>query len=320
MTGAKIGLTEKLALETGFRVVYPLCARLPARLGLACARLWGRVTARLDCDWRSVALGTHFVSHMTRLGLTQIAPEQPAEHIERLTVKRFESACQEELEGFWLAGGLKTDLPVRIEGLDALRAAMQEGRGAVLLTFHFAAAIWGIGCLGRTGLPLSAMSNRAFENERVPASVRAFFRAKYDGLTRLMNGGSVLHHETALRECYRRLSRGQALVVLADAFAQNPERALAVDFFGQRRAFATGAMRLAQKTDAIVAAFVCLRENNGYRIEISPPYHAKKNPEKACRSAFAFLEAQVRAKPEEWWAVDLLPYFRIVPESMDPTP
>lgn len=305
-------LIRRWLLALGFGFVYPLLARLPARAGLSGARLWGRLMTRLDCDWRSVALREHFVLHKTRLGLAMFSPPLPSHQIEDLVRQRFQCAAEEELEGHWLARGLKGGLPVAIRGLAALQEAMAGGRGVVLLTFHFDAAIWGIGCLGRAGLRLSPISSRVVEDVRVTLAVRTFFHDKYAGLSRLLNGGRVMHHETSLRECYQRLSRGEGVVVLADASASDMRRAFIADFLGRRRAFAPGALRLAQKTGAIVAAFVCLRENGAYRIEISPPRGLDGDYESACRESLAFLETWLRAHPGRWWAADLLPDFPII--------
>jgi hypothetical protein len=298
---------QRWVLEAGFRLVYPLLARLPARLGLAGARSWGHLMAQLDCDWRNVALREHFVADRTARALEEIAPPCSPDAIKRDVIRRFECACQEELEGQWLAYGLKTELPLRIEGFAGLQDALSGGRGLVLLTFHFDAAIWGIGCLGRAGLRLSPVSSAIVEDERVPTIVRRYFASKYAGLSRYLNGGKVMHHETSTRAFYRRLRQGEGVVIFADDFTLNAQESFITDFFGQQRLFVPGAFRMAAWSSAVVAAFVCLREaDGGYRIVVSPPFGQDGDAAGACRAAIAFLEAYVQKYPERWWAADLL--------------
>lgn len=263
--------------------------------------------ARLDCDWRSVALRDHFVTKRTALALAEIEPRAGEKTLQRMILERFITASTEELEGHWLAHGLKTDLPVRIIGLEMLLEAVSAGRGLLLLTFHYDAAIWGIGCLGRAGLRLNPMSSAVTEDNRVPPVVQGHFAKKYAGLSRHLQGGEVMHHEYNLRDFYRRLRRGEGVVVLADAFTHDAERGLSVDFLGKTRLFMPGVWRLAEKTGAAVAAFVCLREGEGYRIIISRPSPAGMESAEACRMAMHFLEDYVKKYPERWWAADLLP-------------
>jgi lauroyl/myristoyl acyltransferase len=87
--------------------------------------------------------------------------------------------------------------------------------------------------------------------------------------------------------------------------------AVPIDFFGRRLAFAPGFLRLAEKTGAPVAAFVCLRDSQGgYRISFSPVFWpvGGKHRVNAPR-LYAFLEACVRRHPGRWWAADMLTYF-----------
>lgn len=273
--------------------------------------MWGCLMAWLDCDWRTTSLKQHFVSEKTLQAYGEIAPTSSMRERRRWLRERFMCAAEEELEGHWLALRRDPKLPCLIDGLPALQQALAAQRGLVLLTFHFDAALWGIGQLGRAGLTLNLMSSAIVEDERVPTIVQSYFQAKYSGLAALFNGGKVMHKETHLAKFYRRLRQGESVVILGDAFATNPDKAIAVEFFGACRLFAPGAVRLAERCGAPLAAFVCLREPQGYRIAISPVFwpdgsgsHKANFP-----SLFAFLEEHVRVAPKGWWAADLLPQF-----------
>jgi|GEM_PF-873709 len=304
---------QKLLLECGFRFVYPLLARLPPIAGQDGARWWGRWMASWDCEWRSVALCRSFVRAKTLAAYADMFPDAPlAKRLEWLQA-RFVHAALEELEGHWLGMGKDPGLACEIDGLDELRAALAQGLGIVLVTFHYDAAIWGIGQLGRAGLLLSPMSSAVVEDARVPAAVGRYYRRKYDGLSALLNGGQVMHKEKHLPEFYRRLRRGHGVVVLGDAHATAAGKGVEVSFMGKRRWFASGALRLAQRCRAPLAAFVCLRKPSGFRIHISRICWPDAQGSHAANIAYiyGFLEGYVRAAPERWWAADLLPDFEL---------
>lgn len=300
-------LLQRAVLELGFRVVYPLLARLPARVGMLGAKWWGTWMAWLDCEWRNVALRNHYVSQKTQQAFSLIATHSTSTELKDLVKSRFVCACREELEGFWLGYGRKNDLPVRIEGLKRLQEAIASGRGVVLLTFHFDAAPWGIACLGRSGLRLNLMTSNVVEDTRVPPSVRDYFSRKYVGLQRTFHGGRFLHVENHPKEFYRALERGECVVIMADAFTHRKENAVRMEFLGHDFAFASGAYRLAARTGALVAAFVCLRRHGGYEIQISPIFGLEGDPQAAVRSSLAFLEGYVRRFPASWWGADVMP-------------
>jgi len=301
----------RILTAAAFHMVLPALARLPAATGRRGARLLGRLFAALDCDWRTLGLRQHYVAGRTRQALREIDPGLDEARLNTLVRQRFVSATLEELEGHWLALGRAKSFRCDFEGLDEVRAALAHGRGIVLLTMHFDATLMGVAHLGLAGIRLNLMTSNVVEDTRVLPVVRRYFAAKYMGIETCLNGGLVMHVEQRLKSFYQALRVGRGVVILGEAPAARTDDAMIVDFLGKRRAIAPGALRLAEKTGAPMAAFVCLRNSSGnYRVIFSPPYL----PENGSHSGnvarlFAFLGAQVRNHPERWWAADQLPNF-----------
>ena len=304
----------RLINDVMFVCAWPLAARLPFGAGMKLAEWLGRLCYVLDLDWRTVAVREHFVRDRSRSALAEICPSREASAIERLLVGRFITAAREELEGHWLHQGRAEHCRCEFEGLDAIKAQVAaSGQGVVLLAHHFDAVEMGIAQMGLAGLKVNLMSSNIVEDTRVPLSVQRYFRLKYAGLSRYLNGGSTVHVEphmsTRLQEFYARLSRGECLVVLGEAPSNKPDKAVIVDFLGRRRAMAPGAVRIAEQAGVPMAAFVCLSLSCGsYRVICTPLFfpssagsHAGNVP-----ALFAFLEAHIRHHPDRWWAADLM--------------
>ncbi len=302
----------RLVLDAMFRVVLPLAARLPLRQGMWIATLLGYLCYRLDLDWRTVALRSHFVGHKTRLAMAEIAPHLSDEALEMLVVERFLNASREELEGHWFALDRARECGCTFEGLDAVKQHLSNGTGLVLLTMHFDASLMGIVQLGLAECKLSPVASNVVEDARVAPSVRGYFQRKYSGIDSHVQGGKTLFVETKLKYFYDALRRGEGVVVLGEAPTGQVTDAQKIRFLGKLRAVAPGAFRMAQKTACPMAAFVCLRLGVGrYKVVFSPVYDCSPDFGHAANAdrLFAFFSEHIRGNPGAWWAADQLPNF-----------
>lgn len=307
----------RLLLNGMFKYCLPLAARLPMPQGFAIADCLGWLCRKLDLDWRTLALREHYVSYRTGLALREIRPTIGARAFDHALLQRFVSSSREELEGHWFALQRSAECRCEFEGLAAIQAQQSQGRGIVLLTLHFDATLMGVTQMGLAGLKINLMTSSVVDDPRVAPIVQTYFRKKYQGIERYLNGGRVMHVESHLKAFYSALRRGEGVVILGEAPSGRPEEAIAVDFLGQRRAFAPGAVRLAEKTRTPMAAFVCLRQlNGGYRLVFSPVFQPELDDHSAnVPKLFGFLEAQVEQYPERWWAADQLPNFIVLDKA-----
>ncbi len=300
-----------------YAIWLPLVGRLPLFAGYALSALRGYLNGLVGRDWRSVGLETRHVARQSAQGYRILLPTTSASELRALVRERFATESREEYEGRLIVAGRVEHLRCHRDPRTLEWLHQRQGRGLMLLTPHFDSFMLGIAFLGLTGMKINVMTSAITNDPKVdPAVSRHFFR-KYRAMERLMNGGQMLDREPGLRPFYQMLARGECLVILADAPATPGGALVTPHFLGARRKLAGGALRLAQKTDSDLGAFVCHYECPGrYRLDMGP-VHRASDPQ-ALDAAYAFLSEKIQAAPGRWWAVDLLPLMPVVNERTAP--
>lgn len=182
-----------------------------------------------------------------------------------------------------------------VEGLDAMRAAVEAGTGAVLVTGHL--GNWEIGgaSLAARGIPMDVVAQRQANP--------LFDRLINDARARL--GMTVIRRGAATRESLRSLRRGHVIALVADQDARH--RGVFVPFFGRPASTYRGPAVLALRTGAPVFIGTAVRrDDGGYHVRLrripTPP--AGKDPGQRewelTASLAAALEAAVREAPEQY--------------------
>lgn len=135
-----------------------------------------------------------------------------------------------------------------VEGLEPVQEAVEDGRGAVVVTGHL--GNWEIGgaALAARGIPVDAVAvgqaNPLFDRDLLAARSRL--------------GMKVIEKTKAPRGVLRSLSEGRVSALVAD---QNPIRGwILVEFFGKEAPTARGPALLALRTGAPLFLGVALRE------------------------------------------------------------
>jgi lauroyl/myristoyl acyltransferase len=139
--------------------------------------------------------------------------------------------------------------------------------------------------------------------------VRDYFTRKYQGLAAYLNGGSVMDMERGLKPFYRMLNNAETVIVLADAPRLPHGVPMDVDFLGERRVLAGGALRMAQHTDSDLGCFVC-RHRGGGHYELALSVIGPARDPSTVAQVYDFFSHAILADPGRWWASDLLPTCR----------
>lgn len=185
----------------------------------------------------------------------------------------------------------------RVEGMEALRAALAEGRGVLLLTGHV--GNWEVGgaALAARGVPLDVVARRQknplFERNLTSARERLGMRVVY-------------RHEGA-RPILGALRGGRAVALVADQNVR--EGGVFVDFFGTPAATIRGPALMARRTGARVLLGMALREPGGrarYRVLLRPldvpsTGDAQRDDHALLTAYVAGLEEAVRQVPEQYF-------------------
>ena len=297
----------------------PALGRLPRPLAYALAHWRGRVNARHDRDWVSLAHSRPHVSRQTRLALAELVP---AEQIERALLERYRTLAREEFETRLLARHGLAAFEVQADAaLDAL-ARRPSDCGLLLLTAHFETFMVGVAALAARGERVHLVISSVTADPRLHPSVRRHFQLKYEGVERLLNGGRLLEVESHSRHYYRALRAGEVVVMLSDAPALSPETGVWLHWMGRTRAVAQGALRMAATTRCALGGFACHHlGGRRHRLELSPLY-APAADEAAQRAThagvFAFLEQHIQQTPARWWGMHLLPHYPVRPAAAPP--
>jgi len=202
----------------------------------------------------------------------------------------------------WMSQARKQAL-VRIENLDALTTAYEQGKGVLLLTGHFGnwevATVAGIG-----GFPQMRgrfhFVRRALKPDWLDRLVtRRFVRA----------GFGVLPKRGSLDAMLDRLAHGDMIVFAFDQHASPPD-GIAVDFFGTPAWTFKSLAIIALATGAPVVPATSWREADGrhvlrFEAPIPPVEDASTNEaiRLTTRAYNAALERLVLRRPEQWYWV-----------------
>jgi KDO2-lipid IV(A) lauroyltransferase len=181
-----------------------------------------------------------------------------------------------------------------VEGLEELRAAVDAGTGAVLVTGHL--GNWEIGgaSLAARGIPMDVVARRQANP--------LFDRLINDARERL--GMTVIELGGATKGALRSLRRGHVVALVADQDAR--QRGLFVPFFGRPASTFRGPAVLALRSGAPVFIGIALRQpDGGYEVRVRKiPVPDSADPgrtEWELTAALASaLESAVREEPAQY--------------------
>lgn len=290
-------------MEWDYGLALPLIARLPHRWSHWLARIRGRLNAYFGRDWAELTLGFSYIAGRTAKTSQLLWPGQDAG---RLTVKRYETVSREELDAVLIRNGNIGQFHVELSGLKNMLDQTDGGRGLVVLTAHFDSFILGMLGLGLCGRRTFVTTSNVVQDSRVNPVLADFFRQKYAGAGKYLQGGSFLHVESSLPTFYRALKHHETVVVVADAPAAADGPGEWVRWFGSERKLANGALRMATETNSLMSAMVCLTDDSG-----NVQWFCAEVVDPACDSfayakLFTFLETVILQNPGRWWASHLL--------------
>lgn len=293
-----------------YAYLLPRLARLPIALGFYLAQWRGQLKARWQIDWRSMALGHRHIAKQSQEGYRALFSNASPEQIRSWLRERFIAEAQDEFDAQLIAQGRFPELTCTINPPAALSETLQSPRGVLLLTLHHDSFYLGSLFLAKAGRTVNIMSSSVTHHPLVDPAVQAHFSGKYRGSERYLQGGQVLDMEEGVRPFYRMLEHKEMLMMLADAPVLPNGAGITVSFLGKKRSLAGGALRLATKTNSLMAAYICRSIGPGhYAIEMLAPQEPSLE---TLERIYQFLGDAILKDPGRWWAIDLLPHMPAV--------
>ena len=180
--------------------------------------------------------------------------------------------------------------------LHTMRAALAQGKGAIIATSH--SGNWELmgGALALAGLPIVGVAKR-----QSAAGMDRFIN-EYRALV-----GMHVTYRSSVREMFRMIDQGWIIGLLSD---QDPSRrdGVVVDFFGQETNAFTGAAAIARRCEVpIFPVFMHRRADGHHELTIEEPLYVEKTDDRAAdvlrvtQEISAHIEAWIRRYPSEWF-------------------
>lgn len=180
--------------------------------------------------------------------------------------------------------------------LHTMRAALAQGKGAIIATSH--SGNWELmgGALALAGLPIVGVAKR-----QSAAGMDRFIN-EYRALV-----GMHVTYRSSVREMFRMIDQGWIIGLLSD---QDPSRrdGVIVDFFGQETNAFTGAAAIARRCEVpIFPVFMHRRADEHHELIIEEPLYVEKTDDRAAdvlrvtQEISAHIEAWIRRYPSEWF-------------------
>jgi len=269
--------------------VLPGIAQLPLPLGSRLSALRGSIYAGLSRDWRIFSQLDADVDLRVRMAIERMLPHGTALERARLRRLRYRAQSQAEWAAELLAAGR---LPP-----PSHPPAPQTGP-IIYITAHFGASIEAASMLGGSRPPL-LMTSSVIERPGIPLAIRQHYQRKYAALRHC-------HAETGLAPFVRELREGGSIIILADLPGDATNHTQASTPWGLAR-LAAGPRRLAERTGAALTPYTAsLGHGSSLEIHIGEPTYPDDQRDWH-QPAYTALFDRLKDKPEQWWAMDLLP-------------
>lgn len=219
-------------------------------------------------------------------------PELDADVRDRLLHTQFAAVgiCLFEFARAWWGSVAPMRRGLRVEGLEHLQAARDEGRGVIVISGHFT-TLEICGRLLCDYVPLAGM----YRPHANPAMEWAVKRGR-------LRYAAAMFSRDELRPAVRHLKTGGLLWFAPDQDTRRGDSVF-VPFFGRPASSLTSTHRLARLSGAKVVAFAHeRRDDGGYTLRLSPvfPDFPSRDPVTDTAQVMAAIETMVRAAPTQY--------------------
>jgi KDO2-lipid IV(A) lauroyltransferase len=253
--------------------------RLGIRLGSVCRRVASREAERAKAN---LALAfpdrsSQDIEAMTRLCFAHLA-------VNVVEILRFERLGSETIRD-----------TVEFVGAEHLDAALQKGKGCIVLTAH----------VGNWELLAAALAHHGFRTDAIVRELRSRSLNRMLTVQRTLGGYRPLSRTADIREAIRSLRDNRLLGVLPDV--DTAVASVFVEFFGRPAATPVGPVMISRKFGAaVVPIFIRRVDRFRHRVEAHPALewyesgNARHDLVVNVQKYTSLIEAQIRLAPEQW--------------------
>ncbi len=274
-------LLVRAFLALGGHLSYRTLQRLGGRLGRLALRLAGRDRARA-------------MDHLA-IAFPELSEDERSALVRRSALHLGQTLG--EVAWLWHATAEPVAEVCPIDGVEHLRGALEQGRGAVLVTAH--CGNWELlnASLGAHGIPMTIAVRELYDPrlDRIVTTLRERFGAEV-----------VARGDEAGRRLAAALKANRVDGLLIDQDIRDVPSTF-VPFFGRPAWTPIGAAALALRARcAVIPAFVHRRQDGSHSATVSPPLalpqegSLRQRTTELTAAATAAIERQIRSHPEQW--------------------
>lgn len=265
---------------------------LPERTCISAGRLLGKLAFVFMRYRKGIALSN----------LKRVFKDLPDAEINSIAKSNFEKFGINVIEFLLMPFITDKEIPVRfsLEGKHHLEEALQKGKGAILLAFHF--ANWEI-----TGI-LSKLLGHDIVALARPLKRRALLNNFLNNL-RASTGLTIIVNENTGKEVMKLLKENKLVGILGDQ-REKSSQGVFVELFGAQVSTSKGTAVIAMKTSTTVVPIYAVRKGFlrytimcGNPLEMERKGNIEELIAKNMRKVNAFLETIIRQYPDEWFWV-----------------
>jgi KDO2-lipid IV(A) lauroyltransferase len=226
-----------------------------------------------------------------------LGPGEPEHEVQQRSRAIFRNYAHYMIDLLWLpdASVEERERAVTILGWDHIPAALERGRGLLLVTGH----------LGNWDLPAAVMAGRGIPTNVIVETLEPPAWNERVQAIRERAGLRAIPMETGVREIYAALRRNEVVAVVFDR--PLTEGGVEVEFFGERTRVPEGVARIALRTGASIIGAVGIRRGNRFLAQVAPPVEYASTGDRE-RDAAAitqqimdWFEGHVRQYPDQWY-------------------
>ncbi len=217
--------------------------------------------------------------------------------------RSFELAAREDMEAYIYPRLTKQTLSelIHVQGLDRLRAACADGKGAILYSGHVRGWFSFFVALGFHGFAVHTVG-RTMKSQHPP--VDSWFRERRNSFAERKLGCTFLWMTPGnfgvAAKALNALKRNEVLLVFLDP--SEPTQGTKVDFLGRKTRMPPGPILMAQASGAPLLSFYVHRDEGCLKqvAEIGEPFYASRDLAGSLQHCASILEEQIRKHPADW--------------------
>jgi lauroyl/myristoyl acyltransferase len=277
------------------KLVFPLLAVLPARMGYALASLIGYL------DWQ-------FINKTERLEVELQLQQIPVFDLNKtqyFSLRYCQMMARDTLDCYRMPRltAQNTRSYFKVLGVENLVAAENKGKGVLLLVPHYGRYFMLGPALRFLGHGFGVYTTAITETTVPDANWRAYLLQKLkNGF--MFCGGEWISSDDSPLKIYANLKEGRSILMAFDGVESTSDKKIARSFLGGTVELATGSLRIAKRTGAAML-YVGVKEcETGLQFELTA---LPEDPELALQAAVAYLEKDIMEMPWHWWLWRALP-------------